>query len=333
MTDQDREKEKDLLGHARVVRPSMRGRGASPPKRVKATSLSLQERIRTARGLPQAVAKITRFHRNATQCRRHWTYISRRATLELETEKGELLKTLDEQKDVLAAWELFFDPGPRSRNQMNYMVSAPKGSSPETVHNAAREFGKVAFADHQYVFVLHTDKAHPHVHFAVHMQGQGKKLNPRLKDLHRWRELWAETARKHGIEMACSPRSARGVGRRRPSSPIYHLQQRGIVTERTKRAAKETALSGADTAWEQYLSARNTAERQAYRQSAVQLRTAAKGCVPAERAKLEAAATELEQFAARMPAAKTRRQQMREALAKHQQQKSSIDKEHEDHER
>lgn len=333
MTDPDREKEKDLLGRAHVVRPSMRGRGASPPKRVKAASLSLQERIRTARGFPQAVAKITRFHRNAAQCRRHWTYISRRGTLELETETGELLKTLDEQKEVLAAWELFFDPGPRSRNQMNYMVSAPKGSSPEAVHNAAREFGRLAFAEHQYVFVLHTDKAHPHVHFAVHMQGPGRKLNPRLKDLHRWRELWAETARQHGIEMACSPRAARGVGRRRPPSPIYHLQHRGIVPERTKRVAKETAANGADTAWEQYLSARNTVERQAYRQSATELRTAAKTLSPAERAKLEAAATELEQFAARMPRPKTRRQQMREALAAYPRQKSSLKKEHEDRER
>lgn len=322
MTDPDREKEKDLLGHARSIRPSMRGRGREPPKRVAAASLSIQERIRAARGLPQAMAKITRFHRTAAQCRRHWTYISRRGTLPLETETGETLRSLDEQKEVLAAWELFFDPGPKSRNQMNYVVSAPKGSSPEAVRNAAQAFGKVAFAEHQYVFVLHTDKDHPHVHFAVHMQGQGKKLNPRLKDLHRWRELWAAKAREQGIEMACSPRAARGVGRRRPPSPIYHLQRRGVVTERTRRAVQETAADGADTAWERYLSARNAAEREAYRQSARELRATAKTCSTSERAKLEAAAGELEQFAARIPVAKTRRQQLREALAA-QRQKSS----------
>src|SRR5204863_3085106 len=167
-------------------------------------------------GMPQAVAKITGFHRNGAQCRRHWTYISRRGTLPLETEQGEVLRSLTEQKEALDAWALGFDTGTKSRNQMNYTVSAPKGASPEAVHKAARAFGQEVFAGHAYVFVLHTDKAHPHVHFAVKLRGEVKKLNPKLKDLHHWRERWAEHARAQGIEMACSPRAARGVGRRSP---------------------------------------------------------------------------------------------------------------------
>jgi hypothetical protein len=320
--DPDKDNEFDLLGHARQIRPALRGRAAQPPSRVKATSLSLAERIRSARGIPQAVAKITRFQRTASQCRRHWSYISRRGTLELETEDGDLLRGLGEQREVLKAWELSFDDHRNSRNQMNYTVSAPKESSPEAVREAAREFGKAAFAGHRYVFTLHTDKAHPHVHFAVHMRGPTKKLNPRLKDLHRWRELWAEKARAQGIEMACSPRAARGEGRRARRFPIEQMQRRGITPKVTTLAVKDAVATDIETPWEQHARARNHAERQAYRQSANDLRAAAEARPAEEQRKLNAAATELEQFAARMPAAKTRRQRLREALAKHLKQKS-----------
>jgi len=328
--DPDKDKEFDLLGPARKIRPSLRGRGAQPPSRVRAASLSVVERIRSTRGTPQAVAKITKFQRTSSQCRRHWSYISRKGTLDLETEQGDFVHGLSEQKEVLKAWALNFDEHSNSRNQMNYTVSAPKGSTPEAVREAARAFGQTAFAGHRYVFVLHTDKAHPHVHFAVHMRGESKKLNPRLKDLHRWRELWAEKARAQGIEMACSPRAARGEGRRAQRFPIQQMQRRGITPATTALAVKDAAKNP-DTAWEQYARARNQAERQAYRQSANDLRTVAKARPAEEQRKLNEAATSLEQYAARMPAAKTRRQQLREVLERHKQKSST--REPEDHER
>lgn len=329
MSDQD--KEKDLLGCPHRVRPSMRGRGG-PPARVKAASLSVAERLRVTRGVPQAVAKITRFQRTASQCQRHWSYISRKATLELETDDGEMLKGLGEHKELLKAWELTFDHGKKSRNQMNYTVSAPKGSSPEAVRNAAREFGKEAFAGHKYVFALHTDKDHPHVHFAVHMKGPVKKLNPRLKDLRQWRELWAEKARQQGIEMACSPRAARGVGRKGQRQAIQQMQQRGVTPEVTKYAVRDALATKDDTAWERYAKARNQAERQAYRDAANSPRASATGRAATEASKLNAAAIELEQFAQRMPVAKTRRQQLREVINQRQQ-KTSPARESEDRER
>jgi len=247
-------------------------------------------------------------------------------------EDGERLRGLGEQKELLKAWELDFDHHTRSRNQMNYTVSAPKGSSPEAVRNAAREFGKEAFAGHKYVFALHTDKDHPHVHFAVHMKGPVKKLNPRLKDLRQWRELWAEKARAQGIEMACSPRAARGVGRKGQRHAIQQMQQRGVTPDITKQAVKDALATKDDTGWEHYAKVRNQAERQAYREAANGLRTAAKGRIASESNKLNAAATELEQFVQRMPVAKTRRQLLHEVIDQ-QQQKTSPTKTPEDRER
>ncbi len=328
----DKEDDKGLLGPHRTVRPSLRGRGA-PPRTVNASALSVAERIRVARGLPQAIVKITSYARGTDACGRHWTYISRKGTLALESETGELLRDREEQRSLLEAWSVSFDKRTNARDQVNVVVSAPKGTPPEAVHKAAREFGKEAFPNQRYVFVLHEDKGHPHVHFAVALRGKDKKLDPRLKDLHRWRELWAKAARAQGIEMACSPRAARGAGRRRPPSKIYHLQHRGITSERTKGAVKETVAQPADTVWEQYVKERNQAERMAYRQSAADLRAAAKTASPAARVKLDAAAADLERFVASLPIAKTRRQQIREAITTHHREKSSLKKEPDDLER
>ncbi|HYM48437.1 MAG TPA: relaxase/mobilization nuclease domain-containing protein, partial [Burkholderiaceae bacterium] len=206
--------------------------------------------------------------------------------------------------------------------QVNIVVSAPRGTSPDVVRNAARAFAQDAFAGQRFVFVLHEDKQHPHVHFAVALKGKTKKLDPRKQDLYRWRELWAQKARDHGIELACSPRAARGVGRKGQKLPIYHLQRRGVTPEVTRLAVKDAAETESETPWEQFSRARNGVERHGYRQAAIDLRAAAQTASPPSRAKLDAAANELDQFAARMPVAKTRRQQLREALAA-QRQKSS----------
>ncbi|HKQ30552.1 MAG TPA: relaxase/mobilization nuclease domain-containing protein [Burkholderiales bacterium] len=316
------DKDKDLLGPHRMVRASMRGRHG-PPREVRASKISVAERLRIARGVPQALVKVTSYVRGREGCRRHWYYISRKGKLALETETGELLSGRDEQRAVLDAWALSFDKRKNARDQVNVVVSALPGTSPEAVRRAARAFGQEAFAGQRYVFVLHDDKKHPHVHFAVALRGAEKKLDPRLKELHRWRELWAEKARQQGIELACSPRAARGVGRRRPPTTIYQMQRRGVTPQVIVDAVKETVAKGADAEWERYTRERNAAERQAYRQSAAQLRAAAKKTAAGpERVKFETAADELEQFAQRMPVAKTRRQQLREALALRQKQKT-----------
>ncbi len=49
--------------------------------------------------------------------------------------------------------------------------------------------------------VLHTRQANPHVHVSVRVEGRdGKRLNPHKKDLHQWRETFAEKLRDWGIE-------------------------------------------------------------------------------------------------------------------------------------
>jgi hypothetical protein len=49
--------------------------------------------------------------------------------------------------------------------------------------------------------VLHDHLANPHVHISVRAESKnGKRLNPRKADLHRWRETSAERLRGWGID-------------------------------------------------------------------------------------------------------------------------------------
>ena len=101
------------------------------------------------------------------------------------------------------------------REAFNIMLSMPTGTDARVVQQAAREFAKAELANHCYVMVLHTHQANPHVHISVRAEGRdGKRLNPRKEDLHRWRETFAEKLRDWGIEAEASSQVTRGVSRR-----------------------------------------------------------------------------------------------------------------------
>ena len=81
------------------------------------------------------------------------------------------------------------------------MLSMPRGTDPESVLFAAREFAKIEFADDRYVMVRHDHQANSHVHLTVKAKSRnGKRLNPRKADLRRWREVFAEQLRERGID-------------------------------------------------------------------------------------------------------------------------------------
>jgi hypothetical protein len=43
----------------------------------------------------------------------------------------------------------------------------PRGTDPQFILKAAREFAKAELADHRYGMVLHDHQANPHVHLSV----------------------------------------------------------------------------------------------------------------------------------------------------------------------
>ena len=64
-------------------------------------SLPLAERLRAARGVPQAVVKVAGYGHGAKGAKRLVRYISRKGELPLETELGEVLTTTDQQKALV----------------------------------------------------------------------------------------------------------------------------------------------------------------------------------------------------------------------------------------
>ncbi len=91
-------------------------------------------------------------------------------------------------------------------------LSMPQGTHRQSVKDAARDFAKSQFSDHQYLFAAHEDEDHPHVHLTVKaVSHKGRRLNPRKADLQKWRERFAEKLRENGIEANATPRRTRGI--------------------------------------------------------------------------------------------------------------------------
>jgi hypothetical protein len=146
------------------------------------------------------------------------------------------------------------------REAFNIMLSMPTGTDARVIQQAAREFAKTELANHRYVMVLHTHQANPHVHISVRAEGRdGKRLNPRKDDLHRWRETFAEKLRDWGIEAEASSQATRGVTRRslrgweRQPSAVARLGKKR--SEHKSGPAFRATRSGAMKAWAEIIKA------------------------------------------------------------------------------
>ena len=136
------------------------------------------ERLRAARGVRQAIVKVSSFSRGVRMVGDHLRYISRKGELPLEKDTGELIQGLEMQKELIASWAIDFDDRKNSRDTANIIFSMPRGSKVDALREAVRTTGARAFPDHEWVFGIHQDRAHPHAHMVVKMRGRekGKKL-------------------------------------------------------------------------------------------------------------------------------------------------------------
>ena len=221
-------------------------RGRPQPK---LGGLSAQQRAATirqrieatvVRRAPQVMVKVTGGGRGMKAIAAHLRYISKNGRLDIEDERGETMQGKDALRDLADDWRyggtLIADeaePGHR-REAFNIMLSMPRGTDPLTVQRAAREFVQAELADHKVVMVLHDHQAHPHVHISVRAESKhGQRLNPRKADLHRWREVFAEKLRGHGIEAEATRQATRG--RSRNFDPLWRLKAREEGRLRTSR--------------------------------------------------------------------------------------------------
>lgn len=194
------------------------------------SSGKVKEAHRASQKLPQAILKISSYSRGGDRALAHGLYISRNGNEELEDPQGNILKNPKELKARLAEWEGDFDKRKNSRDTVNIILSAPKGSDPGQVENAVREFAKKNFEkNNDYLFAIHTDTDHPHGHLMVKMRGHdGEKLNLGKKELRDMRQSFSEILRENGVEVDATPRLARGNGQRGKSIAIKKMEERKV---------------------------------------------------------------------------------------------------------
>lgn len=257
------------LRHARASRLSRTG--------IRDNAARMRAQLaRTLRRTPEVMVKITNKAASAQgmgAVRRHLRYISRNGRVELEDQNGDHIIGKDALRDLTETWQLggWGIPETSTRREVfNILLSMPPGTDRQAVREAARDFATLEFGDGRaYVFAAHDDEAHPHVHLSVQVRGlDGRRLNPRHKDLQRWRERFAEKLRERGVEANATPRRARGVTQRYPKPAVVHMIARGETPRHWKplptdarRDAGWVAHGGVFSAWREmaYAMARSRA--------------------------------------------------------------------------
>ncbi|OLP62709.1 hypothetical protein BJF93_00975 [Xaviernesmea oryzae] len=88
------------------------------------------------------------------------------------------------------------------RDVAHIVLSAKPGTPKDAFVGAARAMLAREFADHRYLFALHEDRKHLHIHAVVKMRAEsGQRLHPKIEDLRRWRVVLAAEARERNIPM------------------------------------------------------------------------------------------------------------------------------------
>jgi Relaxase/Mobilisation nuclease domain len=226
-----------------------------PTGRVRLSPSQVEQIARTVARAPEVIIKVSRGATSIGGAVAHFRYIARNGKLEIETDEGERLKG-DVGKRIVADWDLESveahgrgpyrgKTGPKPAKLVHKVIlSMPKGTPPERLLLASRDFARDEFAlKHRYALVLHTDQDHPHVHLVVKaVSEKGKRLNIRKATLRKWRGLFAQHLRAHGIAANATERSVRGQTRSGFKDGIYRASLRGdsrYLRERAARIARE----------------------------------------------------------------------------------------------
>lgn len=204
----------------------------------------IQSRIRAAEGVPEAVVKIGKSYQTQSRVKQALDYISRGLEVPLELKDGSVFSSPEDQedmKDLAIQWATNFRERKNARNAMPIILSAPPGTDPDALRNIAREWGREVLGDnYDYAFALHTDEAHPHVHFVVvRASANSRDLGWSQVEVQEMRISYARIARENGIEMNATPRETRGRTEKGENQAQRHARLRLGSSLNDHGAAKE----------------------------------------------------------------------------------------------
>jgi hypothetical protein len=231
----------DLLSHGRH----------GPARRDRLSPAEIALISRTVYRVPEVMVKVTSGGGAATArgVNAHFSYISRRGALEIETDEGERLTGRGAGQELIEDWDLDVEKD-RKRSHLfaidrrkapklvhRVIFSMPAGTPPKEVLAAVHDFAREEFGrKHRYAMVLHTDEPHPHVHLVVKaVSEEGVRLNINRTTLQHWRQEFARQLRAQGVDANATDRSVRGQSRAPKLDSIYRAAQRGESSHMTAR--------------------------------------------------------------------------------------------------
>ena len=223
----------------RVQLPGLAGGGGMRSGGPRTSAAAVRAKLTlTTRKAPEVMVKISGSAKTLVKIKNHLDYISRNGDVSLETESGEILTGRDQVRELRDDWRDFGDPLPevsKFRETINVVLSMPPGTDRLSVTRAARDFAAHIFAaNHQYVFAVHTDEAHPHVHLVIKARGfNGRRLNPNKSALQTWRDTFAAKLGENGITANATKRIVRGVTRQAKPQRTAHMRQAGRAVTST----------------------------------------------------------------------------------------------------
>jgi hypothetical protein len=233
----------------RLFYPGNRVVHSRPPRlsalaaRQRAAAIRARIEATVVRRAPQVMVKVTGGGRGMKAIAAHLRYISKNGRLEIEDERGQTMRGKEVLRELADDWRYggsLIEDISKRREAFNIMLSMPRGTDPSSVLWAAREFARSELADHKYVMVLHDHQANPHVHISVRAESRhGRRLNPRKKDLHRWRETFAAKLRERGIEAEATRQPTRGNSRN--YDPLWRIKAREDGRLRTMRTSGKSS--------------------------------------------------------------------------------------------
>lgn len=264
------------------------------------------------------MVKITGKTRDPGHLQAHLDYISRNGALGLEGLDGERLEGRAKVRELARAWsdELDLEPSRRKDAPLSRSVvlSMPQGTDPIRLKDAADAFAQDIFGNRfPYVFVLHDEGRHPHVHLTVRALGRNReRLNPRKADLQIWREQFAHRLRERGVEAEATPRRARANARKAERTSVRKMREKylaglGPLPAVLDAAYREAAGPVRPAPWLEMIRKRELAIRTSLVGAALALSKSEK---PAERALGEL----IERHVRARPRPKTRDESLRKRL-------------------
>ena len=194
---------------------------------------------RLERRAPQVMVKVTKPNFGADHTFQNMTYISRHCEEELFDQDGGLLVRDEELRALADDWHQrnhdAFDGERRYRgpDARRFQFSMPPGTDPVALRNAVSATARHVFGDrYDYVFALHTDRPHPHVHLTVRAVGHdGQALRINKDDLVYLRRAMALALRMRGVDADATPQIARGPRVKHETTEVHRAKLRRAANE------------------------------------------------------------------------------------------------------